>query len=196
MAEGFNDVFLMLDSLGVLDSLLPFLLIFTIIYAILNKTKIIGEGRKNFNVIVALTLSLMVVIPHITGRYPNPQSDPVVIINTAIPNISVIIVAILAVLLIIGIFGKNLDIAGTSLAGWVGIGAFIAVAWIFGSAAGFFGEGFLALPAFLQDPDTQALIVMILVFGLIIMFITSEREGPSVTGGLGKLIDGIGRSIK
>ncbi|MBI2133687.1 hypothetical protein HYU11_03320 [Candidatus Woesearchaeota archaeon] len=186
----------MLDSLGVLDSLLPFLLIFTIIYAILNKTKIIGEGRKNFNVIVALTLSLMVVIPHITGRYPNPQSDPVVIINTAIPNISVIIVAILAVLLIIGIFGKNLDIAGTSLAGWVGIGAFIAVAWIFGSAAGFFGEGFLALPAFLQDPDTQALIVMILVFGLIIMFITSEREGPSVTGGLGKLIDGIGRSIK
>ena len=68
MGAGFNDVFLMLEDLNVMDSLLPFLLIFTILYAILNKTKIIGEGRKNFNVMVALILSLMVVIPHITGK--------------------------------------------------------------------------------------------------------------------------------
>ncbi len=184
----------MLSDLGVMDSLLPFLLLFTIIFAILNKTKIIGEGRKNFNVMVALTLSLMVVIPHIMGRYSDPTKDPVVIINTAVPNVSIVIVAILMVLLLIGIFGKNLDIAGTSLGGWVAIGSFIVIALIFASAAGWLGS--LELPAFLQDPDTQALVVMILVFGIIIMFITSERNGPEVTGGFGKFIDSIGRSIK
>ncbi len=194
MAPNFNNFFIMLSDLGVLDSLLPFILIFTILFAILQKTKIIGEGRKNFNVMVALTLSLMVVIPHIIGSYPDPQKDPIVIINTAVPNVSIVIVAILMVLLLIGIFGKNLDIAGTSLAGWVAIGAFLAVALIFASAAGWLGE--FGLPAFLEDPDTQALIVMILVFGIIIMFITSERDGPSVTGGFGKFIDNIGRSIK
>ncbi len=195
MSEGFNDVFIMLDRLNVLDSLLPFLLIFTIIYAILNKTKMIGEGRKNFNVIIALTLSLMVVIPHIMGKYIDPSKDPIVIINTAIPNISVVIVAILAVMLLIGIFGSKMDIVGTSLAGWVAIGAFLIVAWIFGSAAGWFGEGFLPLPAFLQDPDTQALLVMLLVFGIIIMFITSDNE-TKVSGPFASILDAFRGAIK
>ncbi len=196
MTQGFNDVFLMLEDLNVMDSLLPFLLIFTVLYAILNKTKIIGEGRKNFNVMVALVLSLMVVIPHITGKFPDPTRDPVVIINTAIPNVSVIIIAVLAVLLIIGIFGKNLDIAGSSLAGWVAIGAFLAVAWIFGSAAGLFGDGFFPLPSFLQDSDTQALLVMILVFGLIIMFITSDGSETKVEGPLGNILNAFRGAIK
>ncbi|MBI4438873.1 hypothetical protein HY640_02995 [Candidatus Woesearchaeota archaeon] len=194
VADGFNRIFIVLDELNVLDSLLPFLLIFTLVYAIMEKTKIIGEGRKNFNVIVALILSLMVVIPHIMGRFP-PGQDPVVIINTALPSVSIVIVAILAVLLLIGIFGKNLDIAGSSLAGWVAIGAFAIVFWIFGSAAGWFGE-FPAVFGFLNDPDTQALLIMILVFGLIIMFITSDSGERRITGPFGKILDAFRGAIK
>ncbi len=194
MAEGFNRIFILLDELNALDSLLPFILVFTLLFAILQKTKIIGEGRKNFNVIVALVISLMTVIPHIMGRYPEGQ-DPVVIINTAIPNVSVVIVAILAVLLLIGIFGKNLDIAGTSLAGWIAIAAFGIIGYIFGSAAGWFGE-MPPLLGFLNDPDTQALLVMIFVFGLIIMFITSEGGNTQVTGPFGKIIDAFRGAVK
>ena len=189
----FSNVFVQLNDMGVLDSLFPFILIFTIIYAILNKTHIIGEGRKNFNVVIALTLSMMTVIPHVIGKFPE-GADPIVIINTAIPNVSVIIVAILAVLLLIGIFGGRMDIVGTSLAGWVAILAFLVVAWIFASAAGF---QFLPLPGVLSDPDTQALVIMLAVFALIIRFITSDSDEAKVSPGIfSNLLTGLKDSVK
>ncbi|MBI3034339.1 hypothetical protein HYY72_04210 [Candidatus Woesearchaeota archaeon] len=189
----FSNVFVQLNEMGVLDSLFPFILIFTIIYAILNKTHIIGEGRKNFNVVIALTLSLMTVIPHVIGKFPE-GADPIVIINTAIPNVSVIIVAILAVLLLIGIFGGRMDVVGTSLASWVAILAFLVVAWIFASAAGF---QFIPLPGILSDPDTQALLIMLAVFALIIRFITSDSNEAKVSPGFfSNLLTGLKDSVK
>ncbi|MBI2574769.1 hypothetical protein HYV82_02705 [Candidatus Woesearchaeota archaeon] len=194
MVQSFNDMFVFLDELGVLDSLLPFILVFTLLYAILNKTKIIGEGKKNFNVTIALIISLMVVIPHIMGRFPEGQ-DPVVIINTALPNVSILIVAVLAVLLLVGIFGKNLDIAGSSLAGWVAMGAFGAVVWIFGSAAGWFGE-FPPFLNFMNDPDTQALLIMLAVFAIVIRFVTADEGETKVSGPFGKIFDAFRGAVK
>ncbi|MBI2142336.1 hypothetical protein HYU15_02495 [Candidatus Woesearchaeota archaeon] len=194
MAQSFNDIFAYLDELGIADSLLPFLLIFTIVYAIMNKTKIIGEGKKNFNVIVSLILSLMVVVPHIMGRFPENQ-DPVVIMNTALPNISIILVAVFALLLLIGIFGQNLDVVGVSLGGWITVAAFAAVLWVFGTSAGWFQE----LPPFLDflnDSANQSLIVMLLVAGFIIKFITADEKGVNVGGGLSGILSGVRDSIK
>ena len=136
----------------------------------------------------------MTVIPHIMGRYPSPEQDPVLIINNSLPHVSVVIVAVLAVMLLVGIFGKNLDIGGTPLAGWVAILAFGTVVYIFGSSAGWFGE-IPPMLGFLNDPDTQALLIMILVFGIIIFFITSDNT-TRVTGPFGKILDMFQRSVK
>ena len=73
------------------DILLPFLLIFTVIFAILQRSKILGIDRKNFNVVVALVIGLLVIIPHITGTYPYDR-DVVNILNNAIPQISIFII--------------------------------------------------------------------------------------------------------
>ena len=162
-----------LDAWGVTDVLLPFVLVFVIVYATLHKTKILGEGKKNFNVIVALVMGLAVVIPHIVGRYPF-NFDPVDVINRALPQVSIILVAIIMLLLIIGVFGNEIDIGGTALSGWIVILAIIAVVLIFGAALGWF-----ILPiwlGFLLNPELQALIIMILIFGIIIWFITKEPK--------------------
>ncbi len=66
----FNQFFMTLDRIGFVDILLPFLLIFTIIFAVLEKTKILGEGKKNMNVGIALIFALITVIPHATGNFP------------------------------------------------------------------------------------------------------------------------------
>jgi hypothetical protein len=145
--------------------------VFTIVFAVLQKTKILGEEKKNFNVMVSLVMALAVVIPHIVGRYPF-NFDPVNVINQALPQVSIILVAIIMLLLIIGVFGNEIDFAGTSLSGWIVVLAFIAVVLIFGSAVGWF-----PLPlwlGFLYNPELQALVVMILVFGIIIWFITKD----------------------
>lgn len=43
------------------EFILPFLLVFTVVFALLDKTKILGEGKRQINAIVALVIGLMVI---------------------------------------------------------------------------------------------------------------------------------------
>jgi len=168
-----------LQEIGVMDVILPFILVFTIVFAVLQKTKILGHDdtaekrpRKNFNAVLSLVMALAVVVPHITGSYPTPESDVVNIINSALPNISVVLIAVVMMLLMIGVFGGDVNIFKSGLGGWAVAFAVVATVFIFGTAA-YWWE----LPmwmGFLYDSDTQALIVILLVFGALIMFITSD----------------------
>ncbi|MBW2982776.1 hypothetical protein KY327_00565 [Candidatus Woesearchaeota archaeon] len=174
-----------LYDMGILDILLPFILIFTIIFAVLQRTKVLGkddDGKpmKNFNVVISLVMALSAVIPHVlwgTGDPNHPYLangflDVVQVINNALPSVSLIVVAVLMFLIIIGIWGKNVDIGGTSLGGIITLVSIVGIAFIFAVAAGWRARYW---PDFLVDPQTQALVVVVLVFGLIIRFIT----GPS-----------------
>lgn len=189
----FENFIYQLDMWGVTDVLLPFVLVFTIVFATLQKTKILGDGKKQYNVILALVMGLAVVIPHVVGRYPF-NFDPVDVINRALPQVSIILVAIIMLLLIIGVFGNEIDIAGGSLAGWIVVLAIITVVLIFGSAVGWFMFPFWL--SFLYDPELQALIVMILVFGIIIWFITKDDKDKTKEKGLGKWMENIGQVLK
>ncbi len=167
-----------LESLGISDVLLPFILVFTLVFAILQKSKIFessgseGGRTKPFNIVIALAMSLAVVIPHVLGYYP-PGADIVDIINSALPQVSIILVAVLMALLIIGLFGGRAEWKGP-LTGWIAFLSFIVIGYIFGRAAGWF----IYLPDWLywlDNPDTQALIVVVGVFALIIWYITKEE---------------------
>lgn len=50
-----------LQNWVVTDFILPFLLVFTIIFAILQKTKVLGEGKKQLDAIVAFVIGLIFV---------------------------------------------------------------------------------------------------------------------------------------
>jgi hypothetical protein len=182
-----------LQNMGILDIILPFILVFTVVFAVLQKTKILGtekvgtedKPRKNFNVVIALVMGLAVVIPHVMGTYPTPESDVVNIINAALPNISVVLIAVIMLLLMIGVFGNELNIAKSpGLAGGAVVFAIVATVFIFGAAANWY-----QLPDwlnFLNDSDTQSLIIILLVFGALIAFITKEDKpkDPKAYNGL------------
>ncbi len=163
----FTDWIIQLENLGLLDVLLPFLLIFTVSFAVLQKSKILGEDSKRFNTLISFVLAMAAIIPHVIGRGP----DVVVIINAALPNVSLLMIACLMALLLIGVFGNDVNIAGTPLVGIVVLFSAIAVAYTFISAAG-------ALPmiSFLQDAETRSMLIAVLVFGLMVWFITKEEE--------------------
>ena len=44
-----------------MEVLLPFLLVFTVVFAILQKTSILGKGKKQIDAIVSLVVGLIVV---------------------------------------------------------------------------------------------------------------------------------------
>jgi hypothetical protein len=165
-----------LDSWGLTDVMLPFLLIFTIVFAILQKTKILGEEKKNFNAVVALVLALTFIIPHVTGRYPS-NYDPVNIINGFLPGVSLLIVAIVMLFVLIGLWGGDAKWVGGSPSAMIAILAAIAIVWIFGASAGWW-TGWNWFTNFFGE-DAVALIIIILVFGIIIWFITKSDKKPA-----------------
>ncbi|MBD3354877.1 hypothetical protein GF361_02740 [Candidatus Woesearchaeota archaeon] len=175
----FEEGIQLLESMGIADVLLPFLLIFTIMYAVLQKAKILGQDKKNFNIIIALVVSLSVIIPHVLGTYPAGY-DVIEIINEVLPQISLLAIAFLTLLILAGLVG--VELAGKDFAGFFVILAIIAVVAIFGGSLGWWESGWFYN---WFGEETIALAIMILVFGLIIWFITSEGGGGSKKVGEG-----------
>jgi len=100
------------------NGILPFLLIFVLVYAVLQKSKILGEEKKQINALIALVVGLIAIS---FGNY-------VGVIVQLIPVLAVGLVIILVFLLLWGIVFINEDF---KMAGWVkwtfGGFAFVAV---------------------------------------------------------------------
>lgn len=164
-------VFEQLADWGLFDVILPFILIFTIVFAVLQKAKIFGENSKSFNTVIALVMGLGVVFPHVMGIYP-PDRDIVNIINTALPNVSVVLVAIIMFLLVLGVMGARLKLGNNSVSGMMAFASMAVIFFIFGAAANWW-----TMPYWLDvlnNPDTMSLVIVILVFAIIIWFITKD----------------------
>jgi hypothetical protein len=189
----FVEFFRQLESLGLTDALLPFLLLFTILFAVLQKSKLLGKDKRNFNIIVATTISLMVVIPHVTGSYP-PNKDAIELINSVLPQVSIIIVAVLMALLLIGVFGGSANWMGGSLSGWIAILAFGIIIYIFGAEANIWAN----LPQKFSwwGTDTSSLVIIILVFAVIIWYITKEPSASDKAAGFSEAIGSFGDMFK
>jgi len=69
MVSTFREILTFFDKIGVYDVILPFLLVFTIVFAILEKTKVFGmeevggkkTTRKNINSMVAFVIAFFVI---------------------------------------------------------------------------------------------------------------------------------------
>ena len=188
-----QDLIIALDNIGLSDVLLPFTLIFAVVFAILSNINLFGKEKKNINVIIALVLALTAIIPHITGSYPE-NADVVAIMNKAMPQVSLIIIAVIMLLLMVGAWGLSYSGEGTSLKGAIVILSIGAVIYIFGSAAGWFGMGiFQSISA---NPETVAVIVALLIFGIIIWAITAEPRQPDQATFFGNLMKDMGHDWK
>lgn len=171
----FQDALRLLEYWGLSDVILPFILIFTVTFAVLQKAKIFGE-EKRYNTIVSLVLALGVVIPHSLGYYPY-GTDVVEILNNALPNVSLVLVMIVMFLLLLGVMGAEPTWGGGGFGSFLMLVAGFLVVVIFGSAAGWWqNTGFLY---WLNDPDVQAAVLVIAVFGLIIYFVTKSDDKSS-----------------
>ncbi|RMD57425.1 hypothetical protein D6825_04050 [Candidatus Woesearchaeota archaeon] len=169
-----------LEQWGFVDAFLPFLLIFTLVYALLNRLDLFkaGEGRRapdayKINGLIAFAISLMVVLPHILGRYPS-NTDPIVIINTILPSAAVLLIAVFTLLLLIGVTGSELPSVLSWIIGLVAIGilSFVIIFTIWPTFA----------PAWiLQDPSLQALLIILLVMGLVVWFVTRPDKPAQQT---------------
>src|SRR3989344_4001423 len=100
------------------ETILPFLLVFTIVFAVLQKTEILGKGKRQIDAIVAAVMGLIVIsFGYATG-----------IIVSLIPFLAVGTVVILVFLLLYGmVFEAGTFKSGKGIKITVGILAAIGV---------------------------------------------------------------------
>lgn len=97
-----NNAIEFLRGFGFFNVVLPFLLVFTIVFGILEKTRIFGtekvkgkdEPRRNLDAMVAFVIAFFVVA----------ASNIVQAIQVSLPMISLFLIVIIAFLLLVGIF--------------------------------------------------------------------------------------------
>jgi len=119
MAEGFvyggNTV---LSHPIFVETILPFLLVFTVVFAILQKTEILGKGKKQVDAIIGLVAGLLVIsFASATG-----------LIIQIIPFLAVALVVILVFMILVGSFHSKGDFFGSGMKTFMMVLAFIAVA--------------------------------------------------------------------
>jgi hypothetical protein len=167
----FSNFVYWLDYWGVRDIILPFILIFTIFFAMLQKIHLFGAtDSKKYNMVISLAVALLVVIPHALGAYP-PEADVINIINDSIPEVALLVVVVVLVLMMLGmIAGKEVKFAG--VLPWVSGISVVLLLFIFADAIFPFGISNYI------DPAIQSLIVILLVFGLLIYWVAGEPTKP------------------
>jgi hypothetical protein len=171
----FQNIGSILQTYAISDFFLPFILVFTVVFAILQKTKILGE-KKNFNVVVSLVLGLVFVVPHLTGGYPL-NYDPVVIMNQVLPSIALVAIASIMLLVLMGVFGTDFS---TAAAPFIAILAIAFVIYTFGSSLGFWVGPYDIFSWW--TPEITELVIMILVFGVVVYAIVHEPKEKSSGG--------------
>ncbi len=106
----------------------PFLLMFLIIYAILEKTKLLGEDKHQINALVSFVIGLIFV----------GAVFPKIVVSNLILFLTVALIVMFVVLLLWGFAtGGEAKIGGSKMAKWVagiliGISSVIAVLWATG----------------------------------------------------------------
>src|SRR3989344_1155700 len=176
----FRDVIQTLQDIGVFNYVLPFLLIFSIFFAILEKTQILGEGKTNINVVVSAAAGLLVLA----------QQGIVETINLFIPRISLIMLVTLMGLLIIALVaGKKFSgITGTTFGVAV---VLIIIAVILAVSLPENSTGFS-----LSERDRQVLLnigVPLAIFLIAIAIVTAKPKQPNT--GVGHFLEKLGKEF-
>ncbi|MFT4313320.1 MAG: hypothetical protein ACMXYA_02845 [Candidatus Woesearchaeota archaeon] len=163
---------------------LIFILLFTVVFAVLQKIQLFGDKSKRYNMAVAFVLGLVPVFQH----YLMPgQPSAIDVIVGVIPNMAVLIIAVVMLLILVGVFGANISLGDNKATGWIILLAVISVFVVFASE---YGLGWYSLPYWISD-DVILIAVALLVFGIIVAFVTADetdKKKPTLGEELSKIV--------
>ena len=176
MATQFREIINFFDNIGIFDVVLPFLLVFTIVFALLERTKVFGvediEGKKytkkNLNSVAAFVIAFLVVA----------SSRLVEIITTVSSNFVVLLFAIVLFLLLVGSFFQEKPEGVFLEGGWKTVFmviVFIGLIFIFLDALNLLQNtfGFLSGTSRGEVVGSVFLLVLIVFF---MVYVTQDRK--------------------
>ena len=176
----FYAMFNWLENVGAFDIVLPFLLVFAITFALLQKINLFGKDDndnkgKRISAIVAVVMAFFLV----------SQTTLVDLIKDFLPRVSMIILVLLMLLLVVGVFVKSSEWGDNLLSIGVVV-SILLVIWAIGAAAGW------NVPLIDQITEQDiAVLLMVGVFVLVIWLIVRKPGNAGDDGGISKFLKGL-----
>ncbi len=173
----FEGVLVFFHDVGVYDVVLPFLLVFTLVYALLEKTRVFGVERvgdkeftkKNVNSLVAFCIAFFVVA----------SSQLVAIISEIVANTALLLVLLICFMLLVGSMHRDSK-EGFQLDGWTKHAfyaiMFVGILLIFLNALGWLQLGWNYLVLY-WDTQFVGMIMLLVVLLLLILYVVHTPGG-------------------
>ncbi len=183
----FRGVITFLDKLGVYDIILPFLLVFTLVFAILEKTKILGVEKvkdqeytkKNINAIVAFVTAFLVIA----------SAQLVAVISSVMANVVLLLILSVCFLLLVGSFYGDKEFTLEKSPKWIKflmVLMFIGIVVIFLNALNWLELVFGVIYLLFTDLNAEwaaGTLFLIIILGFM-YYITADKksENPPASG--------------
>ncbi|MBI2208667.1 hypothetical protein HYU50_04175 [Candidatus Woesearchaeota archaeon] len=176
MATQFREIITFFDNIGIFDVVLPFLLVFTIVFALLERTKVFGveeiEGKKytkkNLNSVAAFVIAFLVVA----------SSRLVEIITEVSSNFVVLLFLVVLFLLLVGSFFQEKPEGVFLEGGWKTLFmviVFIVLIFIFLDALGLLEDTFGFLSGTNRGEVVGSVFLLVLIV-LFVVYVTQDRK--------------------
>jgi hypothetical protein len=176
MASAFREIIDFFANIGVFDVVLPFLLVFTVVFALFERTKVFGvekiDGKeytkKNLNSAAGFVIAFLVIA----------SSELVEVITKVSSQFVVLLFLIVLFLLLVGSFFKEESHGVFLEGGWKTtfmVVVFIGLAFIFLDALNLIDTVF----SFLKGTDKGEIVGSVLLLGVIVLFVayvTQEKK--------------------
>lgn len=160
------------NSYWLMDLVLPFLIVFSIAWLAIKKSKVFKDHSRA-ETMIALVVGLGVVLPHIWGVYP-AGSDVVEMMKQFLPNIAIVVVVAIVVMILLGMIGVGHG-WGEAVHGIAVVISIAIVGIIFARSYGIIEADSWWLQ-WLKSPNTYSFLVVIISFGLIIWFVSRKEN--------------------
>jgi len=162
-----------LKSFGFFDIILPFVLVFTLLFAIFEKTEVLGKDKKNLSAMISFAIAFFVV----------GATNIIPVLKEALPMISLGLVIIISFILLYGSLhtGKEEFKLSKGYRGLIGVLAFVAVILIFvGSIRDDSGNSWLvvAWDFIVNDVASGPVVSTVIFLGLTILVVWLVGWGP------------------
>lgn len=156
-----TDILSRWDMMGIFSYVLPFLLIFAVIYGILSKSNIFGDN-KGVNAIIALAVGLLSLVGDYVPMF----------FREIMPNIGIAIAILVAILVLIGLFYSESDPMGKTVK-WIifGIGLIAFLVVVYSSF-----ENTTFIGGFFWQEYGSAIISLLILAGIIALVITGGKK--------------------
>lgn len=167
MAFNFKEVLDMMEELGFFEIILPFILIFTLVFAVLQKTMLFGKESKKYNTIIALVIALLFLT----------ASKLIEAVNKMLPIVAIILVGVLGLFMIMGFFGMKEGGPGTKFLGILVGGLAVAVGMFYFIDAS--GDIYKNITRALEPYWTPIILIGILIAVIVAVTSSAKKETSS-----------------